>query len=499
MTAADFEKMATSAGHQAPGPGMCTKHSDSFKDESWLALTCPGEAFSDHIAVVNGVHPIWATKNRTGHRDDDFLERSFWSSVTINPPLYGADTPVSFFDERLDYGWNLRRLGCLLSEFDVPEIPGVTTPMAYFGSWKSFFGWHKEDIDLYSINYNHAGAAKIWYCVSPKDGAKFDSMARGLFPELHAACPAFVRHKDILISPRLLRAAGVPFVQARQEPGEFIVLNAAAYHSGFNLGFNIAEAVNFALPAWLEIGRQAVNCECDAMPDGVCLDMGIFFPDLRVSEDESSDSDDEEERNGGNATTSDEDESGSESSCTAPHTDRAVQRKKGRRRESSKTAVRGRTSASKSQRESPSSSAQTARKRRRLTASMSDEQESDSSTATEVTVPQRHRKRKPVSPTTKKSEARQRPVTVPAVQKGGGVRTGRSRVPAGALHVAWGAVAEERPVALVERASEGPRAPFYTLVHRLAKTAGKPGAIWVGLLKEGTDGLFRYDCVTEKG
>ncbi len=31
-------------------------------------------------------------------------------SVTINPPFYGADTPHSFFDEKLDYGWNLRHL-----------------------------------------------------------------------------------------------------------------------------------------------------------------------------------------------------------------------------------------------------------------------------------------------------------------------------------------------------------------------------------------------------
>lgn len=31
-------------------------------------------------------------------------------------------------------------------------------------------------------------------------------------------------------------------LQAKQEPGEFIVLNAAAYHSVYNLGFNCAGA-----------------------------------------------------------------------------------------------------------------------------------------------------------------------------------------------------------------------------------------------------------------
>ena len=37
--------------------------------------------------------------------------------------------------------------------------------------------------------------------------------------------------------------ACVPCMQAKQNANEFIVLNAGAYHSGFNLGFNCAEAV----------------------------------------------------------------------------------------------------------------------------------------------------------------------------------------------------------------------------------------------------------------
>lgn len=71
-----------------------------------------------------------------GHRQDDLLERAFWSSVTINPPYYGADTPTSFFDNALDYGWNLRNLKDLLRQYEVPPIAGVTTPMTYFGMWK---------------------------------------------------------------------------------------------------------------------------------------------------------------------------------------------------------------------------------------------------------------------------------------------------------------------------------------------------------------------------
>ena len=65
-------------------------------------------------------------------------------------------------------------------------------------------------------------------------------------------------------------------LQAKQEAGEFIVLNAGAYHSGFNLGFNCAEAVNFATEDWLATGKEATQCSCSALPDHVTLDMKVF-------------------------------------------------------------------------------------------------------------------------------------------------------------------------------------------------------------------------------
>ena len=190
--------------------------------------------------------------------------------------------------------------------------------MTYFGMWKSFFSWHLEDRDLYSINYLHFGAPKVWYCVSPADKQRFDRMAQSVFPELHKSCRAFMRHKDVLLSPAQLRAFSVPYLrvsaraegccgwcgalaaagpgaaaaaaagpwptarppptstppprlplQAKQEPGEFVVLNAAAYHAGFNCGFNCAEAVNFAMPEWLTAGRASGNCHCGLLKDCV--------------------------------------------------------------------------------------------------------------------------------------------------------------------------------------------------------------------------------------
>lgn len=64
------------------------------------------------------------------------MERTFWKSLTIQPPIYGADTPCSLFDEKISNGWSLRNLDDLLSTRNMPEIPGVTSPMTYFGMWK---------------------------------------------------------------------------------------------------------------------------------------------------------------------------------------------------------------------------------------------------------------------------------------------------------------------------------------------------------------------------
>ncbi len=47
-----------------------------------------------------------------------------------------------------------------------------------------------------------------------------------------------------------------------QQAGEFVITFPRGYHAGFNLGFNCAESVNFALDSWIELGRKAQACNC---------------------------------------------------------------------------------------------------------------------------------------------------------------------------------------------------------------------------------------------
>jgi jumonji domain-containing protein 2 len=136
------------------------------------------------------------------------------------------------------------------------------------------FGWHKEDMDLYSINYLHTGQTKLWYGIDLDQNEKFERLVKTHFPDYFKDCPEFIRHKTTLISPEILQQANINFVRAVHNEGEFIVSRAAAYHSGFNFGFNVAEAVNFALPRWIDIAANVKCCKCTK--DAVMINMGVF-------------------------------------------------------------------------------------------------------------------------------------------------------------------------------------------------------------------------------
>ena len=66
-----------------------------------------------------------------------------------------------------------------------------------------------------------------------------------------------------MMSPTVLAAAGIHVNMLVHHQGEFIITFPRGYHAGFNMGFNCAESVNFALDCWLELGHRAEVCECN--------------------------------------------------------------------------------------------------------------------------------------------------------------------------------------------------------------------------------------------
>uniref|UniRef100_A0A8C5DNV2 JmjC domain-containing protein n=1 Tax=Gouania willdenowi TaxID=441366 RepID=A0A8C5DNV2_GOUWI len=107
--------------------------------------------------------------------------KEYWSNVNKNCPIYGADVNGSLFEPNVKE-FNIGNLGTILDTLEQDSginIEGVNTPYLYFGSWKTTFPWHTEDMDLYSINYLHFGEPKSWYAVSSEHGKSLEHLAKG--------------------------------------------------------------------------------------------------------------------------------------------------------------------------------------------------------------------------------------------------------------------------------------------------------------------------------
>ncbi|PWY99266.1 JmjC-domain-containing protein, partial [Testicularia cyperi] len=214
------------------------------------------------------------------------IESEYWRSLNFGkPPMYGADLKGTLFDHRTK-DWNVGHLDNLLTRLRLKrKLPGVNTPYLYWGMWKATFAWHVEDMDLYSINYIHFGAPKQWYSIRQADRQRFESAMAGAFPSDSRRCPHFMRHKSYLASPSFLASHGIRPLKLVHHAGEFVITYPYGYHSGFNLGFNCAESVNFALDSWLDIGRKANYCHCDQSQNSVHIDVDAMLEESKEMEE----------------------------------------------------------------------------------------------------------------------------------------------------------------------------------------------------------------------
>ena len=158
--------------------------------------------------------------------------------------------------------WNLNNLpvvpNSVLRNIDM-NISGMKVPWLYVGMCFSTFCWHVEDHWTPSINFLHWGEPKTWYGIPSSQAEKAENVMRQSAPELFQAQPDLLHHIVTTMNPNMLQAHGVPVYRMDQHAGEFIITFSRAYHAGFNHGYNLAEAVNFAPPDWLQVGRQCVE------------------------------------------------------------------------------------------------------------------------------------------------------------------------------------------------------------------------------------------------
>ncbi|KAI8339207.1 JmjC domain, hydroxylase-domain-containing protein [Chlamydoabsidia padenii] len=256
-----------------------TTHLQSPPPSPEVSKRTKRELQADEIALAQSDDPVPVKFDLHEHNKDQYtsdycreLERIYWRNLTFSQPIYGADMSGTLFDASVK-SWNVNKLDNILNQISVP-LPGVNTPYLYFGMWKATFPWHVEDMDLYSINYLHFGAPKQWYAIPGSHNKKFESVMKNTFFQQSKSCPEFLRHKTQIASPHFLANNGIPVHRCVQHEGEFMITFPFGYHSGYNLGFNCAESINFALHSWLDIGRKAKHCQC--ISDSVTIDMTIF-------------------------------------------------------------------------------------------------------------------------------------------------------------------------------------------------------------------------------
>uniref|UniRef100_A0A671YHZ2 [histone H3]-trimethyl-L-lysine(4) demethylase n=1 Tax=Sparus aurata TaxID=8175 RepID=A0A671YHZ2_SPAAU len=213
----------------------------------------------------------------------ELVEKEFWRLVsTIEEDVtveYGADIASKEFgsgfpvrnshfevspeDEHyLSSGWNLNNMPVLDSSVlthVTADICGMKLPWLYVGMCFSSFCWHIEDHWSYSINYLHWGEPKTWYGAPGYAAEHLESVMKNLAPELFESQPDLLHQLVTIMNPNTLMNNGVPIYRTNQCAGEFVITFPRAYHSGFNQGFNFAEAVNFCTMDWMPIGRQCVS------------------------------------------------------------------------------------------------------------------------------------------------------------------------------------------------------------------------------------------------
>ncbi|KAM4572113.1 lysine-specific demethylase 5C [Fundulus diaphanus] len=213
----------------------------------------------------------------------ELVEREFWrlvSSIEEDVTVeYGADIHSKDFgsgfpmnngkktltkeeEEYARSGWNLNVMPVLEQSLLCHingDISGMKVPWLYVGMVFSTFCWHIEDHWSYSINYLHWGEPKTWYGVPSAAAEQLEDVMNKLTPELFEFQPDLLHQLVTIMNPNILMAHGVPVVRTNQCAGEFVITFPRAYHSGFNQGYNFAEAVNFCTADWLPAGRHCIE------------------------------------------------------------------------------------------------------------------------------------------------------------------------------------------------------------------------------------------------
>lgn len=250
---------------------------EQYEAEFWKAM-CSGIGGSP-VEIAYGVDV-----EAEGAYDPNSQSYVSWNRAADSPPANRAASTCASAEDSLSLPvreasrprWHVGNISFAGLLRHLPRMPGINHSMYYVGQLFTRFCWHTEDAFLNSISYLHAHSAdKVWYVVPPEYAAVFEAYAsQEVFgPEMQGAGETgnvLLGGKTVLFDPRDALRRGIPVHKIVHKSGTFVFTAPQAYHGGFNCGFNIAEAVNFALPSWFPRGRLA-SILARSVPRSLCL------------------------------------------------------------------------------------------------------------------------------------------------------------------------------------------------------------------------------------
>jgi len=251
--------------------------------------------------------------------NDDELINKYWELVTdkfsnfnvesasnLSTTIYGSGFPtmteINQYDSKyVTSPWNLNNLPINekgLLRYLVNENESITKPELDIGMLYSTQSWATEDHFLYSADYQHLGASKIHYFISPQDYEKFETLVKKYsktlesnpiskivmddFPEpiasdvletikisnqfgqrsnttnsnfqkfYNKSSEKIQFNSDLLIPLSILKENNINIYYTLQKPGQFIIKFPKSYSCSISLGFNLNEHVNFASVSWID-------------------------------------------------------------------------------------------------------------------------------------------------------------------------------------------------------------------------------------------------------
>jgi hypothetical protein len=109
-------------------------------------------------------------------------------------------------------------------------MPGINNSQIMLGFPGSMTGFHVEDNNFASVNYNHTGAPKYWILMPSPHTEKARTLFKRIFPEEYVICEACDLHKRFFVFPQLLTLEEIPFHTIKQGPGEYVYTFLGALH-----------------------------------------------------------------------------------------------------------------------------------------------------------------------------------------------------------------------------------------------------------------------------